>query len=146
MRRQDSLTRVSLALSAVLAFRIYREWDEGPRDPAEPTKIFRTKTVDAMGVVLGLLIADFVRKPRQQLPWTFYAALVLSIVEVGSWLQMAMQPGYELHVDASLPVGGFYFVFVWLSNWMMDRTLVDAKKGMQSGERLAQVVGGGKTE
>lgn len=139
---QNSLTRVSVALALVLAFRVYREWEDSAANRPDPNQFFRTRLVDVLGVILGILIADYVRKPRDKYPPTFYAALVITVVELAAWVRVARGPDYELHVNASLPVGGFYFIFVWLSDWLMSRTLLDAKKGVQSGDRLASIVSG----
>jgi len=87
-----------------------------------------------------LLTADFIRKERQSLPFTFWTALALSVVELWWWSEMARQPDYHFHVDSSLPVGAFYFLFTWASNAMMRKTMIDAIKGVKKGEKLVEAV------
>jgi hypothetical protein len=40
-------------------------------------------------------------------------------------------------------VGSFYFLFVWVSEVVMSRSMLDAKLGVEGGERLAEIAAGG---
>lgn len=49
-------------------------------------------------------------------------------------------------MNSKLPVGAFYFVFVCLSEMMMRKTKLDAKKGADQADRLVDVVSEGKVD
>ena len=194
---QDSLVRVSLALSAVLAYRLYRLWDEQPPPGSGTTggllpadggggsgsggfgfaaMFLLQHLVEVTGVALGLLVAHYIRAaapgvlaprsgeaatalPQQtaggrsssaasawfppDYPWSFNACLALTLLELLAFARVAAQPSYEFHIDATLPVGAIYFVFVWRSDVAMRRSLDDAKMGLEASQRLVRTVGSG---
>ena len=99
-----------------------------------------------LGVIIAVMVTDFIRKERQSLPVTFWISLVVSLVELWLWLEVARQPGYQFTVESSLPVGAFYFFFTWASDAMMRRTVIDAFQGVKRGEKLVEVAHKGKHE
>jgi hypothetical protein len=143
---QSSLTRVSLALTAVLGFKIYNEYER--TKPSDLLAFCWTHHIELAGAVLGGLIADFIRKERPRRPITFWLALALSLLEVALFVPVAMSPQYVLSWSAVIPIGTFYFLFVVMSERIMERTRLDAKKGAAEGDRLLEVVDstGGKVE
>ena len=155
---QHSLTRVSLALSAILLFRLYKLWgEEHAKTPSSSSPSFSTfllaNLVEALGVLSGLVIAHYMHTPlpltggTYVLPWSFYAALLLAFVEVGVFYQhVASNPEYVLHIDATLPVGAFFFIFVWGADLMMGRSQQQAKQGLEASQRLGQTVAPRRTK
>jgi len=158
---QHSLTRVSLALSAILLFRLYKLWGEehatipplsSSSSPSLPA-FLQANLVEALGVLSGLLIAHYMHTPlpltggSYVLPWSFYAALLLAFVEVGVFYQhVASNPEYVLHIDATLPVGALFFIFVWGADLMMGRSQQQAKQGLEASQRLGQTVAPRRTK
>lgn len=158
-----------MALSIILGFRLYRIYTDdlpspttdaardpnGLLPPSEEAKslvsFLVSNAVEALGVPLGLLIAHYIhaaapplahnsQQPRQPYPWSFFAALVLSILEVIIFTRLARQPSYVFHIDATLPVGAIYFVFVWICDIIMYRNINDAKLGLEATQRLSETV------
>lgn len=159
MNTQHSLTRVSLVLSTVLLIRLYTIWGEEqakttPTSSASSLPAFlQANLVEALGVLSGLLIAHYMHTPlpltggTYVLPWSFYAALVLAFVEVGVFYQhVASNPEYVLHIDATLPVGALFFLFVWGADLMMGRSQQQAKQGLEASQRLGQTVAPRRTK
>lgn len=139
-----------------MAFRLYRAWDDGNArmplegtggraagEPINPVIFLQNNVVECLGMLQGFLIAHYVRKPRDSYPWTFYTAFIIAIIEIIAFYRLAIKPEYTFHVDATLPVGAIYFIFVWGSDAMMNRSLLDAKLGIEASRRLSEHVSGG---
>ncbi len=147
---QHSLTRVSLALSAILVFRLYKLWGEELAKKQYSSSVFtflQANLVEALGVLSGLLIAHYIRTPlpltggTYVLPWSFYAALLLALLEIGVFYQhVSSNPAYVLHIDATLPVGALFFIFVWGADLMMGRSQQRARQCLEVSQRLGQTV------
>lgn len=145
----------------MLAFRLYRAWDDdhqGGIGRIKPTttpiqqglssdeslsSFLQHNIVECLGTIQGVLISHYVSKPRNKYPWSFYLALLISIIEIVAFIDIARKPDYVFHVDATLPVGAIYLIFVWGSDTMMNRSLLDAKLGIEASRRLAQSVNNG---
>lgn len=148
---RHSLTRVSLALSAILVFRLYKlRGEELTKTSLSSSSYFtflQANLVEALGVLSGLLIAHYISNPlpltggTYVLPWSFYAALLLALLEVGVFYQyVSSNPAYVLHIDATLPVGALFFIFVWGADLMMGRSQRRARQGLEASQRLGQTV------
>ncbi len=158
LAQQHSLTRISLALSAILAFKLYRLWGEQPpasttllhASPTTLASFLQTNIVEFLGIFSGLSIAHYIHTPlpltggAYVLPWSFYVAALLAALELGVFYQyVGSKPDYVLHIDATLPVGALFFFFVWACDLWMGWSLVGARRGLEAGQRLGGVVGEG---
>lgn len=139
---QHSLTRVSVGLALILLFKIYRTLQDHPPPTTKDllTHLLTDLRIESTGVLLALLITDFIRKARPSLPSSFWLALLVSLVEFYMWVEVARQPGYRLTMDSHLPIGAFYFLFTWGSHVLMERTVLNAQDGVRRGEALAEKV------
>jgi hypothetical protein len=63
------------------------------------------------------------------------------------YVDVVARPDYVFHIDATLPVGAIFFVFVWVCDIWMGRSLEEAKMGLEAMQRLGQTVArGGKSD
>ncbi|EWM24878.1 hypothetical protein Naga_100265g5 [Nannochloropsis gaditana] len=148
---RHSLTRISLGLSAILTYRMYRQWGDTSTTNANTSSswpsFLQMHGVEFLGVISGLAIAHYIHSPlpltggSYVLPWSFYAAFLCACLEIFAFYRhVVSNPEYTLHIDATLPVGALFFLFVWGADLMMGRSQREARLGLEASQRLGETV------